>query len=123
VSSFGMGSSGSFTRVANNLSVCAPSLRRLQPRLVVFPVSTVLYIRNICRTLWDRILKPSPTVISKAFGNPYLTTPTVTGGVSFFRRVRKVTKSECLLGHVCPSFRLSAWNNSAPIGRIIKFYI
>jgi hypothetical protein len=84
VSSFEMGSSGSFTHVANDLSVSAPSLLRLQPRLVVFPVSAVLYMCNICRTLWDRILQPSPTVISKAFSHPYLTTPTVTGGVSFF---------------------------------------
>jgi hypothetical protein len=79
---------------------------------------------HMCRTLWDRILKPPPTVISKTFVHPYLTTPTLTDGVSFFRGFRKVTKSECLLGHVCLSVRLSARNNSTPTGRtVIKFDI
>jgi hypothetical protein len=37
-----------------------------------------------------------------------------------FRRVRKIAKSDYLLCHVCPS----AWNNSAPTGRIfIRFCI
>jgi hypothetical protein len=41
-----------------------------------------------------------------------------------FRRVRKFTKSNYLLRHVCPSVRLSARNNTAPTGRIIiKFDI
>ena len=41
-----------------------------------------------------------------------------------FRRVRKITKSDYQLFHVCLSLRLSAWKNSAPTGRIFtKFYI
>ena len=37
-----------------------------------------------------------------------------------FRRVRKTTKSDDQLRHVCPS----AWNNSVPTGRILmKFYM
>jgi hypothetical protein len=40
------------------------------------------------------------------------------------RRVRKIAKSDYYLRHTCPSVCLSAWNNSAPTGRIIvKFYI
>jgi hypothetical protein len=35
-----------------------------------------------------------------------------------FRCVRKIGKSDCWLRHVCPSVRLSTWNNSAPTGRI-----
>jgi hypothetical protein len=41
-----------------------------------------------------------------------------------FKRVRKFTKSNYLLRHVCPSARQSAWNISAPAGRIVmKFGI
>ena len=41
-----------------------------------------------------------------------------------FRRVRKVAKSDYSLRHVCPSFRLSTSNNSAPTGQIfMKFNI
>ena len=37
-----------------------------------------------------------------------------------FRRVRKMSKTGCYLRHVCPS----AWNNSAPTGRIfMKFHM
>ena len=32
-----------------------------------------------------------------------------------FRRVRKTAKRDYWLRHVCPSFRLTAWNNSTPI--------
>jgi hypothetical protein len=40
------------------------------------------------------------------------------------RRVRKIAKSNCQLRHVCVSVSTSAWNNSAPTGRIfIKFCI
>jgi hypothetical protein len=35
-----------------------------------------------------------------------------------FRRVRKIAKSDYSLRHVCLSVCLSAWNNSAPTGRI-----
>ena len=41
-----------------------------------------------------------------------------------FGRVRKITKNDYQLRHVCPSFSLSAWNMSAPTGWIImKIYI
>jgi hypothetical protein len=36
-----------------------------------------------------------------------------------FRRVRKIAKSDYYLRHVRLSVRLSAWNNSAPTGRIL----
>ena len=46
----------------------------------------------------------------------------------FFRRFRKISKSECQHSHVCPSVRPSVhpspWNNSAPPGWIfMKFHI
>jgi len=49
----------------------------------------------------------------------------VSEGSNFvFRRVRKIAKSECLLRHVCPSLRLSAWKYPALTGRIfMKFDI
>ena len=41
-----------------------------------------------------------------------------------FKRVHKIAESDCSLLHVCPPIRLSACNNSAPIGRIfMKFGI
>ena len=43
---------------------------------------------------------------------------------SGFRRIRKIAKSDLQLRHVCPSVCLSAWNKSAPTGRIfVKFDI
>ena len=41
-----------------------------------------------------------------------------------FRIVRKISKSDYSLRHVCLSVRLSAWNNSVPIERIfMKLHI
>jgi len=41
-----------------------------------------------------------------------------------FRHVSKIAKSDYYLLHVCPSVRLSAWNNSTLNGRIfMKFDI
>jgi len=41
-----------------------------------------------------------------------------------FRRFRKIAKSDCELRFACLSLRPSAWNNSAPTGRILmKFDI
>jgi hypothetical protein len=41
-----------------------------------------------------------------------------------FRNVRKIAKSDYYLRYVCPSVRLSAWNNSALTGRVfVKFDI
>jgi hypothetical protein len=39
-----------------------------------------------------------------------------------FMGVCRIAKSDCYFRHVfvCPSFRLSTWNNSAPAGRLIK---
>jgi len=38
-------------------------------------------------------------------------------GVRNLRRVRKTAESGYSFRHVCPSIRLSSWNNSAPTGR------
>jgi hypothetical protein len=44
------------------------------------------------------------------------------GITPLFRHVRKITKSDYELQHVCPSVRLSAWNNAASTGHIfMKF--
>jgi hypothetical protein len=39
-----------------------------------------------------------------------------------FRRVRKIAKGDYYLRDVCLSVRPSAWNNSAPTGRIFIIY-
>jgi hypothetical protein len=47
--------------------------------------------------------------------------------VQFFKRARKIAKSDCYLRHICQSVRLCAWNNSAPSaptgGLTMKFHI
>ena len=45
------------------------------------------------------------------------------GKTVIFRRVRKITKSDNELRHVCPCVCLSVLNNSAPTGQIFMKFV